>query len=121
MSDKLSPDIAVRKGATQAAFNADSANVLIFETLVIAVAVGCWQHSWWWFGGTFLSLMIMVQIKTLANLMATLLSAGWAAIGYGVGMLFSHDASIVLAILGLLSSLGVHLSAIRWARDVGSD
>jgi hypothetical protein len=121
MSDQELHNVAVRKGVTQAAFNADYANVLIFEILVIAIAAGCWERSWWWFGGTFVGLMIVVQIRPLAILLAILLSVGWAAIGYGLGMLFSPNASVVLGILALLSGLGAHLSGIQWAQDVASD
>ena len=110
----------VRKGITNAQFNEDNSNILFFEIMILAAIAGIATESWWVFGGTFLGLTASLFIKPLAIVIIVLLSLAWGLAGYGIGTLFETiEASIVLAILGFVIGLGVHLSALEWAQDVG--
>ncbi|MGH8427422.1 MAG: zinc-ribbon domain-containing protein [Gammaproteobacteria bacterium] len=121
LSPQSNMAVEVRRGTTKAAFNEKYFGMLVFEIFVIAAVVGWIYRSWWWFAGTVIGLIVVLQIKPLAIVLAVLLSAGWAAIGYVLGALFgSQSAEIVLALLGFLSGLGAHLAGIQWAKDVGS-
>lgn len=110
---------SVRKGTTQAKFNEDNSNILSGEIVLISIAAGFLTKSWWWFGGTLLGFIMALRIPPLAYVLMVLLSAGWAAIGYGIGMFFdSQSASIVLAVIGFAAGLGANFSGLQWTRDV---
>ena len=111
----------VRRGVTQAAFNERYFGMLVFEIVVIAAVVGWIYRSWWLFAGTLLGMGMVLHVKPLAIVLAVLLSAGWAAIGYALGtVLGSQNAAMVMALLGFLSGLGAHWAGLQWAQDVGS-
>ncbi|MEW9570163.1 zinc-ribbon domain-containing protein [Rhodanobacter sp. Si-c] len=110
---------AVRKGMTQAKFNEENSGIMVGEIMLISIATGMATTSWWWFGGLFLGLVVAMNIKPLAKLLAFVLSLGWGLVGYGIGVIFhSQPASIVLGLLGFMCGLGLHLSAIQWFRDI---
>jgi hypothetical protein len=106
---------------TQAAFNERYFGMLVFEIIVIAAGLGMTYRSWWWFAGTLIGMTMVLHIKPLAIVLAVLLSAGWAVIGYALGtVLGSQNAAMVMALLGFLSGLGAHWAGLQWAQDVGS-
>lgn len=112
----------VRKGMSQSNFNEGNSNILFGEIFIVSIVVGITMQSWWWFGGILLGLIIMLFIRPLAMVLMILLSACWGLIGYGIGSIFnSTGAMIILALIGFLAGLGVHLSGLQWARDIAED
>lgn len=110
----------VRKGVTQAKFNADYANVVFGEIGLIAIAVGVYCQSWYVFGGVLLGLICTMMIPLLNIILAITLSVIWGGIGYEIGTFFSTQASYVICGLSFLSGIGIHLAAIEWSKDIGS-
>ena len=108
----------IRKGVTQAHFNESLVNLVVGELAIVAVATGINFESWYIGGGTLLGLLAGLYIPVLNVVLALALSAGWGAIGYVIGTLFSTDASYVICGLAFLCGLGAHLGAIEWAKDV---
>ena len=114
-------DVNVRKGMTNARFNEKNSGILFGEIAIVAIIAGFMYHSWWVFGGVLLGLIIGIIIPGVAIFVAIGFSIAWGFIGYTIGSMFSNEASIVLAIIGFLAGLGLHLSGIEWAQDVASD
>lgn len=112
----------VRKGITNAKFNEENSTILFSQITLLSIGLGIYFKSWWVFGGTILGFLIGLNIKPLAVIICILLSVGWGLVGYGIGLLFeSNPASIVLAIIGLLSGLGTNFSGLQWVEDIDSD
>jgi hypothetical protein len=108
----------IRKGLANARFNEKQSGILYAEIFLIAVAFGLHTQSWWVFGAAVIGLFIAISIPFIAIPLIVLLSTCWAAIGFGIGSMFdSTEASVVLAIIGFLSGLGVHMAAIQWIKD----
>ena len=113
--------IDVRASITQAKFNEDAFNILGTEVAIASVALGLLTQSWWVFGIVFLGTAVGLVSKKFTMILCFFFSLCWAAIGYFIGVLFfSTSASIVLAVIGLLASFGVHSSAIEWVRDLNN-
>lgn len=114
-------DINVRKGVTNARFNEKNSGIFFVEIAIVAIIAGYAYKSWWVFGGVLLGLIIGLVIPGVAIFVAIGFSIAWGFIGYAIGSWFSGQAAIVLAIIGFLAGLGLHLSAIEWAQDIASD
>jgi hypothetical protein len=109
----------VRKGIETAKLNEKGSSVLFAEVFIISVGLGIWQESWWIFGICLIGLLIGVCIKPLAVFITIGLTILWGFIGYGIGTYFnSTGASIVLTILALLLSGGLHMNALEWMQDI---
>ncbi|UTW45981.1 hypothetical protein KFE80_03520 [bacterium SCSIO 12696] len=110
----------VRKGVTNASFNEENANFLFGEIAIVSVVSGIMTNSWWVGGACLLFLLIGLFFKTIATVILVSLSLAWGWISYSIGNYFwGFDAGIVIAILAVLVSGGMHLSALEWARDIG--
>ncbi len=114
-------DTNVRKGMTNARFNEKNSGILFGEIAIVAIIAGLTYKSWWVFGAVLLGLIIGIVIPGVAIFLAIGFSIAWGFIGYAIGSWFSNEASIVLAIIGFLAGLGLHLSAIEWVKDVSTD
>jgi hypothetical protein len=115
-------DIDVRKGMTNARFNEKNINILSGEIIIVATIAGVMYKSWWVFGVVLLALIIGIVIPRIAIFLAIGFSIAWGIIGYSVGNWFgSSGASLVLAMIGFLAGLGLHLSAIEWVKDIATD
>lgn len=110
----------VRKGVTNAQFNEENSSTLIGEILIIAVIIGIYMKSWWWFGGSLLGLGILICIPYIGALLCFILSLAWGVIGYAIGdgLIGSNAAGWVIGILAFLGGLGVHFSARTWFKDI---
>ena len=110
-----------RAGVTQAKFNEDAINAIILEIIVLAVAVGIGKNSWWWGGGIFIGGGIILYTPVLNIVFALLISAFWASVGFAIGSAIGQNgANYVLAIIAGLASLGAHMGAIDWAKDMNA-
>jgi len=109
----------IRQAITQAENNETNSTILFTEIILISIGYGLAEKSWYIFGGVFLGLIFILQIKVLSYLLLILLSIVWGAIGYGLGTIFgSTEAMVVLSILGFLLGLGVHFSALEGYEDL---
>ncbi|WP_217511854.1 hypothetical protein [Vibrio metschnikovii] len=110
----------VRKGVTNAKFNEEQSGILFGEMTIISIVIGLYAQSWWIFGITLAGLIIALFIPIIAIPLMVVLSIGWGIIGYGIGALFgSTGASVVIGIIGFVAGIGVHFSALQWAKDIG--
>jgi hypothetical protein len=109
----------VRKGITQANFNEKYSGFLFSELSVLSIACGLYWHSWWVFGIVYFGFIVCLIVQKLATILCILLSIVWGIIGYFIGTLFdSLGASVVLSIIGLLTSGGAHISALQYTKDL---
>jgi|SRR5690606_7718636 len=109
----------VRKGLTNAKFNEKNSSFLFSEILIISIISGLYWDSWLIFGSLLFSLIIFLTIKPLAIILCIFLSLSWAIIGFFIGSFFnSTSASIVMSLIGFFASLGIHLSALNWVKDI---
>ena len=130
---------SIRKGVTQAQFNEEASDFLYSEIFIIAIALGLYFQSWYVGGGTMVGLIIAFHIKTLNLFIAFLFSICWSVIAAAIVHLllegnsdslfaliwyevilicFSTPGSQVVGGIVFLSSLGWHLGAIEWQRDL---
>jgi hypothetical protein len=110
----------VRKGISQANFNQQFIGIVYFEIFAVAVLIGWYKTSWYYFGGTLIGLLIILMIPYVNLLLALAFALGWGGVGYLIGILFSQDAAYVIGGILLLSGLGAHLAAIEWTKDITS-
>lgn len=111
----------IRKGITKADFNKENSNYLYTEVLIISVVSGLYSNSWIVFGVVLFALILGLNSKKISIFISIVLSIGWAVVGFFLGGLFeSIEASIVLAIIGLVAGIGIHASARQWLKDLVS-
>lgn len=110
----------VRKGITNAHFNEENSGTLYGEILIIAIAIGIYMKSWWWFGGSLVGLIILVCLPYIGALLCFVLSLAWGVIGYAIGdgIIGSNAAGWVIGILAFLTGLSVHFSGRQWGKDI---
>jgi len=112
----------VRRGITNAKFNEQNSNILFWEIVILSVLAGGLAQSWWVFGAMFVGLIAALYVQKLAVILMLAFSLVWGLIGFGVGSMFdSTAASVVLSVIAFLSGFGIHMSALQWAQDVGTD
>lgn len=109
----------VRRGYTQAKFNKEASSWLFLEVFTIAIAMGLYYQSWWGFGGILFAMLIMLNVRALAIVLLGLLSLLWGGVGWYIGSYFwDTSAATVLGIILLLSTGGIHMSALEWVEDL---
>jgi hypothetical protein len=108
----------IRRGISQARINYKNSNILVGEILFISIVAGAVNKSWWIFGAVLMSFFVALAIRPLAMVLIVALGLAWGGLGFGIGGLIgSAGASVVLGVIGLLASLGVHMSAVEWFKD----
>lgn len=108
----------VRRGYTQAKFNKSASNWLFFEVFAISIAAGLYYQSWWVFGGILFAMLIMLNVRVLAIVLLGILSLLWGGVGWYIGSYFwETSAAVVLGVI-LLSTGGMHMSALEWVEDL---
>ena len=119
-SDKPTEN-AVRRGVTNAKFNEQMSSVLIYEIIAVAVAIGLITESWWWGGGAFLGLIVLVSIPSTGMIISMLFGVAWGAVGYFVGgALFGESASWVIAGIAGLCGYGANEAGRQYLEDLGT-
>lgn len=109
----------VRRGITQAQFNKDASNLLFIEIFAISIVGGFYYKSWWVFGGILFIMLAMLGIRFLAIILLVALSLFWGGVGWYIGSYFwETSAAVVVGIIALLSSGGMHMSALEWVEDL---
>ena len=113
--------IDIRASISQAKFNEEAMNTLGVEITIASIALGILTKSWWVFGIVFLGSAIGLRFKQFTLALCLIFSLCWGIIGYFIGTLFSSvSASIVLAIIGLVSGFCANSAAVDWIRDMGN-
>lgn len=109
----------VRAAITQAKINEESSSLIVSEIVFAAVILGLFFQSFVIFGGTFLVFIVALRWRLSRILLNLLFSVFWMSFGYVLGEAFnSQGACVVLSILFLLASLGLHLSGFQWVEDL---
>ena len=109
----------VRRGNTQAKFNKDASNWLFIAIFIISIALGFYYQSRWVFGGVFFAMITMLNIRVLAIVLLGALSLLWSGIGWYIGSHFwETGAAVVLGLILLLSTAGIHMSELEWVEDL---
>lgn len=108
----------IRKGLHQAKYDENSSSIFFVECSLIALILGIYFKSWAWGFGSFVGIIILLQIKAIQFLLAIMFIILWTFIGWSLGKgLFGWQASIFTGILAFIVSLGVHFSALAWIED----
>ena len=109
-----------RAGYSQARFNEGAFNFIGFEIILAALAVGVATKSWWWGGGVLFALLFGLFFRMVAWPMALAFSLAWGGAAWVVGTAaWGIPAGWVLAGIAFLASLGAHIGAMDYARDIG--
>lgn len=109
----------VRKGVTNARFNDTASNLFFGELLMLSVTLGLIYQSWAVFGTVLLITIVLSYIrKTLIILMAAL-SITWTILSYWLGLtLGGWMAAVPISIIALIFTVGIHIGAYEWIRDI---
>ncbi|KFN07239.1 MULTISPECIES: hypothetical protein [Paenibacillus] len=112
-------EVQVRRGVTQAKFNDTASNWLYGEIFVISVAIIIFTGSWVLFGISLIGMIVLTVIRRLAVVLMVLLSLFWAIIGGVIGLhLGGIAAAIVIGVIALLVTGGLHIRALEWIDDM---
>lgn len=112
------PESQMRRSITGGIANIRNSNILIWEIFIIAILAGLFKESWWWFGGTFIGLAILLSIPFLGTAFCIVLSLLWGIIGYSFGAMLSDAAAWVIGILSFMAGLGIHFSGRQGIQDM---
>jgi type II secretory pathway component PulF len=112
----MSEDKALRKEIKQGVLDAknegNGAGLAIGEIIVISIGSGLYFSSWWLFGGLLFGLLALLFFKVTKIALLVLFTIAWIIAAWIVGQMFeSIGASVVLSIIALLISGGLHLQA----------
>lgn len=112
----------VRIANTQADWNKENSGALPIQAFVIGILLGIAYKSWWIGGGTFIGLLILLQIPYIGTFVCIILSLIYAFIGYTLGTtFFSTNAGWVIGIFVGLSTLAMNLSSKQWIKDLSNE
>lgn len=108
----------IRKAYHQAKYDEKNSGIFFLECSLIAVIMGLYFKSWAWGFGSFVGILILLQIKAIQFLLALMFIILWTFLGWSIGKgMFGWQASIFTGILAFIVSLGVHFSALAWIDD----
>lgn len=108
----------IRKGLHQAKYDEKTSGIFFVECTLIAVILGFYFKSWAWGIGSYVAIIILLQIKAIQLLLAIFFIALWTFLGWSIGKgTFGWQASIFTGILAFIISLGVHFGALSWIED----
>jgi hypothetical protein len=112
----------VRAGVNQANLNEDLSGPFFFQILVIAIAIGYYNKSWYIFAGTFLGLLILFAIPYVRRIISLALAGPFGLFGYLIGNDFwGQEAGYVIGGFFFLSSLAISFGGIDYMSDISKD
>ncbi|WP_144407013.1 hypothetical protein [Paenibacillus sp. IHBB 10380] len=92
----------------------NGAGLALAEIIVISTALGIYYSSWWLFGGALFGLIILMCFKVTKIILLVVFIIAWVFIAWIIGQWFeSSGASVVLSIIALLVSGGLHVQAFE--------
>lgn len=111
-------DQTLRKEISQSIIDAknhgNGAGLALTEIIVISIALGFFYSSWWLFGGALFGLVILMCFKASKIILLVVFTVVWVFIAWVIGQWFeSLGASVVLSIIALLISGGLHVQAFE--------
>jgi len=109
---------ALRKEISQSIVDAknqgNGAGLALAEIIVISVALGIYYSSWWLFGGVLFGLIILMCFKVTKIILLVVFIIAWVFMAWIIGQWFENlGASVVLSIIALLISGGLHVQAFE--------
>lgn len=120
-TEEQSTEDAVRRGVTNANFNEKVSDILVYEIVAVAFAIGYFTKSWWWGGGTLLALFILSMIPSTGVILCYIFGIAWGVVGYYLGnLLFGNDAAWVIGIFAALCGIGANLAGRQYYEDIGT-
>lgn len=109
----------VRKGVTQANYNEDLSGMFFTQIALIAIGIGLYKESWWWFLSSFFGLLFLIFLPYIGKVVCVILSLGWGLIGYVLGAsFFTENAGYVIGIFAFLAGLAVNFSGREYTDDL---
>lgn len=106
-----------KKAYYQATYDKKSSSIFFVECSLIALIIGIYFKSWAWGLGSYIGVIILLQIKAIQFLLAIGFIILWTIIGWAIGKNFGIIPSILGGILMFIISLGVHFAALSWIED----
>ena len=104
---------------TNARFNEKMSNVLAGEVLIVSIALGIANSSWWWFGGTLLGFIILASLPLASTLLCYAFGIVWGVIGYYIGMiLFGESAGWVIGGIAGMCGIFANLASKQYYDDL---
>jgi hypothetical protein len=119
-----------RKGFTQARFNDDAFSFVATEVILVSAIAGLAMSNWYVFGGLLIGMLICINIPVINMIMSFSLSLLWSLVVgrllggekiehlSSISELFDYPSSLVVGGLVFLISLGMHVGAIEYGRDL---
>ena len=110
----------IRRGVSQANFNESQSGILMFQILVVSIALGVIYSSWYVFGGALIGLLICLSIPAIASLLCITLAAGVGYMTYSVLRFFEASDGATYVVTGLigLAALGANLAGAEYMQDI---
>ena len=109
----------VRRGIVNANLNESGSNFLMFEIIIVSIALGLFYQSWFIGTGSFILMIIFLMNKTLKWFLIIILSICCAVLGYKIGLLMeSFGASITFCLIGFFLSLGANIAGLEYIKDI---
>ena len=120
--ERLPVSDSVRKGMTNAVFNKEMSGVLGTEITIVAVAIGIYTESWWWFGGVFLGLIVLAVLPTLGTILCYVFGIAWGVLAYWLVNYIFEDTSAawVIGIIIGIAGIGANLAGKQYYNDIGN-
>lgn len=109
----------IAKAIVESEFMDTGVGFLALEVTAVAIGLGVWLNSWWIGGIVFIALMTMQFFRKTAIPMTVVFSICWMIAGWAVGHYLIHNtgAAVVLAIIALIISVGMHAWALEFTLD----
>lgn len=89
------------------------------EVAAVAIGLGLWQHSWWLGCITFFVLFTLMFFRKTAIPLAVVFTACWGFAGWAIGHYWidSTGTAVVLALVAVVLSTGMHIWGFAYMHD----
>lgn len=135
----------VRRGVTNARFNENAFAYIAIEILLFSIIVGAAFSSWWIFGGIFVGSVLCIYLPIVNWVFSVVASLFWCVFWGAIVCLFSgcdisfgdastiwehvdniigifhHSGPLIVGLIAFLASLGLHIAAIEYGKDLGQE
>lgn len=110
---------SIRKGIVQAAWNTKAIKKFYDEAALICILVAVFTWSWFWTAAVIIFMSVVLLIPVLNIVYSVTVSLIYAiVVGGAMGYIFSAEAGWVCAFMSFIVSIGYHIAAIEYARDL---
>ena len=110
-----------RAALNQAKLNEQLSGPFMVQILIVAGALGWYEKSWPYFGGSFLRLFVLLMIPYVGRILSFLLAGAFAFIGYQLGIRWwGTNGGYVLGGLFFMMSLAASIGGTDYMRDIST-